>query len=152
MDLRYRDQHFGRDLTMEADEWTPRQGWIIALKRGGLRIAILFALQIIATYILWDTFRKLPQHPVFVSVSFAFAGALSFPGGYLVARRLGELTGLAGRTLLLPVLVPLGVCPFLAYQLVSLLYGGGGGLIIYGFGAGLGIWGVMMGFRTLMLQ
>ena len=137
---------------MDADEWTAKRGWIIMAKKGGLRIAILLTVEFIAMWALWRPLQMLPQHPVFLWTSVPFSGAVSFFGGYLVARKLGEVTGLAGRTLLLPVLIPLAGFPLAAYKIVSFAHGEEGGLLLWGFAIGLIIWGVLMAFRTLVLQ
>lgn len=137
---------------MDADEWTPKRGWIIAAKRGGLRMAILLTVEFIAMWVLWRPLQTIPQHGMLLAVSFSFSGAVSFFGGHLVARKLGEITGLAGRSLLLPVLIPLGGFPLLAYKIVSFAHGEEGEMLIWAFAIGLIIWGVLTAFRTLMLQ
>ena len=137
---------------VDADEWTPKRGWTIMAKRGGLRMAILLTVEFMAMWILWRPLQMIPQHGMLLAISFSFSGAVSFLGGYLVARKLGEITGLAGRALLLPVLIPLGGFPFLAYKIVSFAHGEEGGMLIWAFAIGLIIWGVLMAFRTLVLQ
>ena len=136
---------------MDADDWTPRRGWAIALKRTGLRIGVYFILQLVSLHFAWPIAQRLPQHPVFIMLVVCISGALGLPAGLLIPSKLAERSGLAGSSLILPVMGMLVVSSAIAYQIISHLYGGGG-LLIGVLAAGFAIWAGVLTLRSLLLQ
>jgi hypothetical protein len=81
----------------------------------------------------------------------AGSGAVGLPAGYLVARKLTEDSGLAGRSLALPVLVLLVLAQIGAFRVAGAFRGPGGSLI-YALQVGLIAWSVMACAWMLILD
>lgn len=133
---------------MDPNEWTPARGWGIALSKAGLRAAILAGVWMAVLYVSWLLDGLLPAHWAVMAMLLIVSGALGYPAGCLVSRKLAEDSGLAGRSLIVPMLTLLIGAAVLAYH-VMLWVRGAGGLCGFSVAVGLGFWSNAAASRTL---
>ena len=136
---------------MEPDQWTPARGWAIALGRAGLRSAVLLAVFTGVLYLVWPMDEYLPPHWSIIALVFLVSAVVGYPTGHMVVSKLLDACGLAGRSILLPVLMLQVAGSVLAYHL-ALLLRGAGGMCTFVLAAGMAFWSVAAGFRTLLLD
>ena len=153
MSLDYRERPAGLSANpyLTEDDWTPKKGWKIAMKKIVFRTVIGFIVTVLMLLVLWPVMNMMPPMGGMLFVAFAFSGAVGLPMGYLVARKLKQDSGLAGRSLALPVMGILALSAFGAFKIVAVARGKPG-LLVYGIGAGVGIWSVLYAFRTLAIN
>jgi len=133
------------------DDWTARKGWKIAMKKIVFRTVSGFIVTLLVLFVLWSVMNRMPPMGGMIFVAFAFSGAVGLPMGYLVARKLKQDSGLAGRSLALPVMGLLALSAFGAFKIVATARGEPS-LLIYATAAGIGIWSVLYAFRTLAVS
>ena len=131
------------------DDWTPGRGWAIAMRKAGVRSLISFIAVIGFFFFVWPYAQAMPQHGALLTVTFGVSGGVGLPMGYLVTRKLAEDSGLAGRSLMLPVLGMLVAVIVVAYLIVYAARGSAG-MMGFSLGFGVGIWCLIMGFRGLV--
>ena len=136
---------------MEPEDWTPAKGWIIALRKVGLRGAIVFAVIGAILYFAWPAEQHVPPFPSFLGLVFFTSAVVGYPAGYAVVRKLTEDSGLSDRALMLPVLIVMTLINILAYHVV-LIFRGGGGMLTVMMGIGLGFWSAAAVLRTLLTE
>ena len=136
---------------MEPNKWTPGRGWAIALIAAARRAAIVLGIVALGLYFAWPVGNYLPTHWAVMGVLFLVCAAVGYPAGYLVARNLADDSGLAGKTVLLPVLVLAIAAHVAAYQAVFRLRGDGG-MIVWMIALGLAFWCAAAVFKTLVLE
>ncbi len=140
----------------EDDDWTPARGWAIALRKASLRCLIAFVVQTAVLYFVWPMLPNLPLAYYTATLSLmaiplAVSGAVGLPTGYLVARKLSEDSGLAGLTIMLPVLAMLIAAAICSY-LVASIFRDQGGALTYTLVAGFAIWSVVFALKSLATQ
>lgn len=136
---------------MEPDSWTPGRGWAIGMGKAAYRTFIVAGLVGVIVYFAWPALGQvLPFYGLLLAVM-AGSGAVGLPAGYLVARKLAEDSGLAGRSLVLPVLGLLVLAQIGAFRVAGALRGPGGALI-FALQAGFIAWSVIACARTLILE
>jgi len=134
---------------MEPNEWTPARGWMIALRKAAIGAAILAGIWTGVLYVAWPLHGLLPPHWAVMAMLLIVSGALGYPAGCLVSRKLAEDSGLAGRSLIVPMLTLLIGAAVLAYHVI-LWVRGAGGMMGFGVAVGLGFWSNMAAVRTLL--
>jgi hypothetical protein len=133
---------------MDPNDWTPARGWAIALCKGATGAAILAGVWTGVLYVAWPLDGLLPPHWAIMALLLIVSGALGYPAGCIVSRKLAEDSGLAGRSLIVPMLTLLIGAAVLAYH-VALWVRGAGGLCGFSVAIGLGFWSNMASVRTL---
>ena len=136
---------------MDPNSWTPARGWTIALGKAGLRSAIVFIILAAGLYAAWPIDKYLPAHWAVLAVLFLISAGAGYPIGYCVARKLPEDSGLAGVSVLVPVLVLLIAAAIAAYHVAATLRGGGG-IVIWVVSLSVTLWSIAAAFRTLIME
>lgn len=140
-----------KGIEMDPDSWTPARGWAIALGRAGIGSAVLLAVFAGMLYFVWPIDQRLPPHWAIIALIFIVSAAAGYPMGYMIARKLVESCGLAGKSVLLPVLTLQIVASVLAYQLV-LTWKGEWGICTWVLAVGLGFWSAAAVVKTIALE
>ena len=136
---------------MDPDEWTPARGWMIALGKSAYRTAAGSIFVGVVLYFIWHIDRYLPAHWSMLILSLLVTAAVGYPVGYAVARKLVEDCGLAGGTILLPVLMILIVGEVAACLVVEALRGQWGMLAFVSTG-GIIMWSLAACAKTILLE
>lgn len=124
---------------------------MIGLRKALLRIAIVAVIQAGVFFLVWPIDEILPPHWAGMAIIFLMAAAVGYPMGYCIVNKLAEDSGLAGRSLLLPVLIMVLGGVLLAFEIASMLRGPNAPLI-FSVGSGVGFWSVLAVLRTLILE
>ncbi len=136
---------------MDADSWTPAKGWMIGLGKALLRTVIVAAVQTGVFYLAWPINDLLPAHWSVMAVLFLVSAAVGYPMGYCIVRKLTDDSGIAGKSLILPVLIMVLCGMLLAFEIASQLRGPNAPLI-FSVGAGVGFWAALATMKTLLLE
>ena len=125
---------------------------MIALGKAGYRTAVgSIFVGVVLYFIIWHIDRYLPAHWSMLILSLIVTAAVGWPVGYAVARKLGEDCGLAGRTILLPVLMILITGEVAACLVVESLCGQWGMLAFISTG-GIIMWSLAACAKTILLE
>ena len=136
---------------MDPNEWTPVRGWMIALGKAGYRTAVGSIFVGVVLYFIWHIDKYLPAHWSILILSLIVAAAVGWPVGYAVARKLSEDCGLAGITILLPVLMILIIGEVAACLVVESLRGQWGMIAFISTG-GIIMWSLAACAKTILLE
>ncbi|MHC4982313.1 MAG: hypothetical protein ACYTF6_03990 [Planctomycetota bacterium] len=142
---------------MHPDDWTPARGWRIAMTRSLYRGAIGSAVSGAAVYLIWPIGPYILIYPsitfmiAMVSLSILCSAALGYPIGRFVAKKLEADSGLAGRSLFIPVVAVLVALQLCAGAAVVALRGSGEALCIFYFRTGAVVWSVIAAFKSLVV-
>jgi hypothetical protein len=135
---------------MDPDNWTPARGWGIAMLKAGYRCAAIFLVVGVADFLAFHlTF--LPVHWAVMAVLFLASAAVGYPVGHLLCRKLVDDCGLAGRTIVLPVVVLLAVAEFAALQVVVALKGGAATIPVV-VALGIAMWSLLPVAKELLFD
>ncbi|MFW6133397.1 MAG: hypothetical protein ACOC8F_05825 [Planctomycetota bacterium] len=137
---------------IDPDEWTPALGWRIAMRRSVIRGAVGAGVAGLVVYGLYPVRAALGALLSMVIVVVSSSAVVGVPVGLATCWRLGEKSGLAGRSLLLPVTAVV-LAAELAAMLVALeLRGGQMDLGMAAVISGVAAWTFGACLVTLLLQ
>jgi len=86
------------------DDWTPGVGWRVAMARTAVRGGIGAVVAGAVVYFMYPYSAAMSAFLSMVIVTAVSFGAVGFLAAFPVVHRMEEVTGLAGRTLFLPVM------------------------------------------------
>lgn len=136
---------------MDPSDWTPARGWAIAMGRAAYRSVVAGAVIAVVAYFAWPMDRFLPGHWSFMVLLLFVSIAVGYPAGHAVGRKLVEDSGLAGRTICLPVLLILFVLELAALMVVEALRGGWG-MLVFVATCGMVFWSLAACAKTVLLE
>jgi len=135
---------------MDPDRWTPARGWLIGLGLAALRSAIAGVFFGAIIHFAWPMTEGLSEHWSLLSLILIASAAAGVPLGLFVGRKLADASGLAGRTLALPVLVILLLGEGLGECLAGSLHGRENLLLIDTLAIGMTIGSAAACIRALL--
>ncbi len=136
---------------MDPNEWTPARGWMIALGKAGYRTAAGACVAGVLMYFAWPIIDFLPSHWSVLTLMLLVPAVAGYPIGYAVGRKLVEDSGLAGGTILLPVITILVGGEYAAFQIVGAIRDQWG-LVIFTMAAGIIMWSLIACTKTILME
>ena len=121
------------------------------MNTAALRATIALVVETAVIYLVWPIAEEV-QWGSALYIVYIGSSVMGILIGLLVAHDLVNSGGLAGRSIMLPVLIVLAVATLIAYHLAGMLRGGPSSPLIYSFAINLGVCSVLGGCGSLALQ
>ncbi len=136
---------------MNPNKWTPAKGWMMGMMVAAGRMLIAAAVIAVIFYLAWPLDEFFIVGAWLLIVTFMASSIVGVPVGMLITRKLDEVSGLAKRSMLLPVCLIILVCEYAAFCVVELLRGTPG-MIMWTIATGVISWSLATCVKSALTE